>query len=137
MTRRSYQRVLVGTYVELFFIFYVAGFAPTTLLGAFSRTIFFVFFFAQNAACIISLRLSCARVFTIQVSDICIGNSVVSSAIWKKKHARTSEFFKGDQNCTSPKDECNLKSLKNSRVYVFSNCTRNHTIIVNNIHEKI
>ena len=36
-----------------------------------------------------------------------------------KKHARTSEFFKDDQNCTSPKDECNLKSLKNSRVYVF------------------
>ncbi len=31
----------------------------------------------------------------------------------------TSEFFKDDQNCTSPKDECNLKSLKNSRVYFF------------------
>ena len=58
---------------------------------------------------------------------ICIGNSMVSSAIWKK--TCTSEFFKDDdQNCTSPKDECNLKSLKNSRVYVFSNCTRNHTI---------
>ncbi len=57
---------------------------------------------------------------------LCIGNSMVSSAIWKK-HA-TSEFFKDDQNCTSPKDEYNLKSLKNSRVYVFSNCTRNHTI---------
>jgi hypothetical protein len=24
----------------------------------------------------------------------------------------TSEFFKDDQNCTSPKDECNLKCLK-------------------------
>ena len=50
-----------------------------------------------------------------------------------------SEFFKNDQNCTSPKDECNLKSLKNSRVYVFSNCTRNYIILllVNNIHEKI
>ncbi len=42
---------------------------------------------------------------------------MVSSAIWKK--ACTSEFFKDDQNCTSPKDECNLKSLKNSRMYVF------------------
>ncbi len=42
---------------------------------------------------------------------------MVSSAIWKK--TCTSEFFKDDQNCTSPKDECNLKSLKNSRVYVF------------------
>ena len=52
---------------------------------------------------------------------------MVSSAIWKK-HARVHEFFKDDQNCTSPKDECNLKSSKNSRVYVFSNCTRNHTI---------
>ncbi len=31
----------------------------------------------------------------------------------------TNEFFKDDQNYTSPKDECNLKSLKNSRVYVF------------------
>ncbi len=37
---------------------------------------------------------------------------MVSSAIWKK--TCTSEFFKDDQNCTSPKD-----SLKNSRVYVF------------------
>ncbi len=27
----------------------------------------------------------------------------------------TSEFFKDDRNCTSPKDEWNLKSLKNSR----------------------
>ncbi len=39
---------------------------------------------------------------------------MVSSAIWKK-HARVS-FSK---TSTSPKDECNLKSLKNSRVYVF------------------
>ena len=42
---------------------------------------------------------------------------MVSSAIWKK--TCTSEFFKDDRNCTSPNDECNLKSLKNSRVYVF------------------
>ena len=52
--------------------------------------------------------------------DICIGNSMVSSAIWKK--TCTSEFFKDDRNCTSPKDE------KNSQVYVFPNCTRKHTI---------
>ena len=42
---------------------------------------------------------------------------MVSSAIWKK-HARVT-FFKDDRNCTSPKDECNLTSFKNSRVYVF------------------
>ncbi len=40
---------------------------------------------------------------------------MVSSAIWKK--TCTSEFFKDDRNCTSPKDEWNLKSLKNSRLY--------------------
>ena len=57
---------------------------------------------------------------------ISIGNSMVSSANWKK--TCMSEFFKDDQNCMSPNNECNLKSLKNSRVYVFSNCTRNHTI---------
>ena len=43
---------------------------------------------------------------------------MVSSAIWKK--TRTSEFFKDYQNCTSPKDECYLRSMKNSRVRVFS-----------------
>ncbi len=51
---------------------------------------------------------------------------MVSSAIWIK--TCTSEFFKDDRNCTSPKDECNLKSLKNSLVHVFSNFTRKHTI---------
>ena len=51
---------------------------------------------------------------------------MVSSAIWKK--ICTSEFFKDYQNCTNLKDECNLKSLKNSRVYIFSNYTRDHTI---------
>jgi hypothetical protein len=57
--------------------------------------------------------------------------------------------FKDHQNCTSPKNECILKSWKNSRVYVFPNCTRNHTItmdckiillsmllLIHNIHEK-
>jgi hypothetical protein len=44
-----------------------------------------------------------------------VGNNMVSSAIWKK-HARVNFIY---QNCTSPKDEYNLKSLKNSRVYVF------------------
>ena len=41
---------------------------------------------------------------------------MVLSAIWK---TYTSGFFKDYQNCTSPKEEYNLKSLKNSRVYVF------------------
>ena len=59
---------------------------------------------------------------------------MVASAIWKKQG--TSEFFKDDQNCTSPKDECNLKSLKNSRMYVFPNCTRNHTITYSVIYMK-
>ena len=54
---------------------------------------------------------------------ISIGNSMVSSAIWKK-HARVS-FSK---TIKIAKDECNLKSLKNSRVHVFPNCTGNHTI---------
>jgi hypothetical protein len=35
----------------------------------------------------------------------------------------TSEFFKDDRYCTSLKYECDLKTLKNSRVYVFPNCT--------------
>ncbi len=47
---------------------------------------------------------------------ISIGNSMVSSAIWRK--TCTSEFFKDSQNCTSPNDECNLKFLKNSQVFV-------------------
>ena len=34
---------------------------------------------------------------------------MVSSTIWKK--TCTSEFFKDDRNCRSPKDECNLKSV--------------------------
>jgi hypothetical protein len=64
---------------------------------------------------------------------------MVSSAIWEEKKTCTSEFFKDDQNCTSSKDECNLKSLKKSRVYVLPNCTRiNHLLLlINNIHEKI
>ena len=57
---------------------------------------------------------------------------MVSSAIWKK--TCTSEFFKDDRNCT---DECNLKSLKNSLVHVFSNCTRNILLLINNIQEKL
>jgi hypothetical protein len=51
---------------------------------------------------------------------------MVSSAIWEKR--APVSFFRDDQNCTSPKDKCNLKFLKNSRVYVFPNCARNHTI---------
>ncbi len=61
---------------------------------------------------------------------------MVSSAIWKK--TCTSEFFKDDRNCTSPKNECNLKSLKNSLVHVFFQIAReNILLLINNIHEKI
>ena len=42
----------------------------------------------------------------------------------------TSEFFKNYQNCTSPKDECNLKSLKNSRVYVFFQIARETIVLL-------
>ncbi len=66
---------------------------------------------------------------------ISIGNSMVSSAIWKK--TCTSEFFKDDRNCTSPKDECNLKPFKTSRVYVFhANCTHNFQFKVQKNSEK-
>jgi hypothetical protein len=54
---------------------------------------------------------------------------MISCAIWIKR-ARVS-FFK-DQNSTSPKDECYLRSLKNSRVHVYPNFTRNHAISTGN-----
>jgi hypothetical protein len=41
-----------------------------------------------------------------------VGNSVVSSAIWKKHDC---------QNCACPKDKC---------MYVFPNCTRNHILLL-------
>ena len=47
---------------------------------------------------------------------------MVVSAIWKK--TRKSEFFKDYQNSTSSKDESYLRSLKNLRVRIFSNCTK-------------
>ena len=46
------------------------------------------------------VRTACLFLF------VCIGNSMVSSVIWKK--TCTSEFFSQSQNCTSPKDEGNL-----------------------------
>ncbi len=45
---------------------------------------------------------------------ICVGNSMVLSAIWIKRNMHVSEFFKYDQNSKSPKEECNFKCLKNS-----------------------
>ena len=42
---------------------------------------------------------------------ICIGNSMISTAIWRKKTCK-SEFFKDHQNCTM----------------FFSNCPRNHAM---------
>ena len=75
------------------------------------------FYFDYNICC-------CMQFLVIGLQNllsICIGNnSMVSSAIWEKKHALTSEFFGDDQNCTSPKDECNLKSLKTHECICFS-----------------
>ena len=42
----------------------------------------------------------------------------------------TSEFFKDDRYCTSLKYECDLKTLKNSRVYVFPNCTLESVLLL-------
>ena len=50
-------------------------------------------------------------------SVVSVGNSMVLSAI-TDKHARVS-FFKDYQNSTTPKDECYLRSLKNSRMLVY------------------
>ncbi len=64
---------------------------------------------------------------------------MVSNAIWKKTYKSEFSTFKDDQNCTSPQDLCNLRSLKNSQAYVFFQIAR-ETIpfLVNNadIHEK-
>ena len=54
-------------------------------------------------------------------SKICMGNSMVSSGIWEKKHAR-SEFSKDDQNCTSPKDELLRPNKNNSWFQVSQPC---------------
>ena len=43
---------------------------------------------------------------------------MVSSAIWEKR-ARVSFSKTIMQDCTSPKEECNLKSLKNSSSVCF------------------
>ena len=51
-------------------------------------------------------------------NTIRIGIAIWSIAIWKT--VRTSEFFKGYENSTNPKDECYLRSLKNSQVRAFS-----------------
>ena len=60
--------------------------------------------------------------------SICIGNSMILSAIWKRP-----------QNSPSPKDECYLRSLKNPQVQGFfpQNCTRLMLLLINNIHDKI
>jgi hypothetical protein len=50
-----------------------------------------------------------------------MGNSMVSSGIWEKKHAR-SEFSKDDQNCTSPKDELLRPNKNNSWFQVSQPC---------------
>ena len=57
-----------------------------------------------------------------------------SSAIWKK--TRTSEFIKDYQNSTTPKDECYLRALKNSRVLLLINNIHDK-LLINNIHDKV
>ncbi len=62
---------------------------------------------------------------------------MVSSAIWKK-HAQVSFSKTIEIARVRAKDECNLKSLKNSRVYVFFQFARETILLlVNNINEKI
>ena len=65
---------------------------------------------------------------------------MVSSAIWKK-HARVS-FSKTiklhESEARVELRECNLKPLKNSRVYyVFQIARETILLLINNIHEKI
>ena len=52
------------------------------------------------------------------------------------KKTRTSEFFKDYQNSTTPKDECYLRALKNSRVLLLINNIHDK-LHVNNIHDKV
>ncbi len=46
--------------------------------------------------------------------SICIGNSMVSSAIWKK--TCTSEFFKDDQTITITKDDQTITIMRNHTI---------------------
>jgi hypothetical protein len=45
--------------------------------------------------------------------------------------------FQRPQNSTSPKDECYLRSLKNSRVHVYPNFTRTMLSLINNLHKNV
>jgi hypothetical protein len=63
-----------------------------------------------------------------------LDKSMVSCAIWGK--TCTSEFFKDYQIRST--QEYNLKSLKNSRFYVFFQTAReNILLLINIMHEKI
>ena len=44
----------------------------------------------------------------------------------KQNEARTTKFFKDYQNSTSTKDDCYLRSLKNSQAHDFPNYARNY-----------
>jgi hypothetical protein len=68
------------------------------------------------------LKLQLSRTF---LCKLLISNSMVSHEIWINMH---SWVFQRPQNSTSPKDECYLRSLKNSRVHVNPNFTRNHAV---------
>ena len=52
------------------------------------------------------------------------------------KKTRTSEFFKDYQNSTTPKDECYLRALKNSRVLLLINNIHDK-LLINNIHDNL
>ena len=55
---------------------------------------------------------------------------MVSSAIWEK-HARVM-FFKNVQNCTSPKDECNLCVFEKLISACFSQFPRETILLLDN-----
>ena len=56
---------------------------------------------------------------------------MVASAIWEK--TCTSDVFKDDQNCTNPKDECNLKSLKTHECVVFQILRETELLLITNM----
>jgi hypothetical protein len=64
-------------------------------------------------------------------------NSMVSSAIWKK--TCTNEFLKDDQNCTNPKDECNLNwNLWKAHECMFLEIARETILLlINNIMKSL
>ncbi len=74
----------------------------------------------------IKTRVACIHVFLVVY---------LFSTNWKKQHARMG--LSKTQNRMIAKEECNFRSLKHSRVFVFPNYTSKYMLLfVNNIHEK-